>query len=87
MDDIELKSCPLCCAPARVEEVEQRVDRLRVKIVCTNCGLTLDHTQEYSTQEIRHPVTGALLNVGRMALNESAIEIWNNRRDDVRTER
>lgn len=76
---IDLKSCPFCGYPGCIEETSLTFDSTRMKIVCTGCGATIDHTQEFAIHEVRNPVTGELIEVTRVALNDSAIDIWNRR--------
>lgn len=78
-EHFEIKSCPLCGHPACIEEVSLSQDTYRMKIVCTGCGVSLDHTQEFMIHEVRDPVTGEVIKVNRIALNESTIDIWNRR--------
>ena len=78
----ELKPCPFCGHPARIEETSVTTDSTRMKIVCIGCGATIDHTQEFATHELRDPVTGCLIDITRVALNKNPIDIWNRRVED-----
>lgn len=80
----ELDPCPFCGRPAYIEETHLNTDSTRIKITCTGCGVTLDHTQEFAIHEVRNPVTGELIKTTRIALNDSAIDIWNRRVGDER---
>ena len=75
----DLKPCPLCGCGANIEEIECYCDSNRIKIVCKNCGLELNHTQEFMIHEVKDPVTGVVVRVTRVALNESATDMWNRR--------
>ena len=80
--EIYLKPCPFCGRPACIEETSVTFDNVRMKIVCTGCGVSLDHTQEFANHEVRNPVTGEIIDVTRVALNENTIDIWNRRVED-----
>lgn len=75
----DLKPCPLCGYKAEIEEIECYCDSNRIKIVCKNCGLELNHTQEFMIHEVKDPVTGKVVRVTRVALNKSAADVWNGR--------
>ena len=76
---IDLKSCPLCGHKAEIAEMECGIEYNRIKIICRNCDLELNHTQEFMMHEIRDPLTGVVIKVTRIALNESATDVWNRR--------
>ena len=76
---IDLKPCPLCGHQAEIEEMEFCCDTERMKIVCRRCGLELNHTQEFMVHEVRDPLTDVVIKVTRIALNESATDVWNRR--------
>lgn len=75
----DLKPCPLCGHEAVMAEVDLRTDHIRTKIVCSGCGLELNHNQEFMIHEVKDPVTGVVLKMTRIALNESAAYVWNRR--------
>ena len=75
----DLKPCPLCGCRAEIEEMVFYCDTNRIKIVCKGCGLELNHTQEFMIHEVKDPVTGKVVKVTIIALNESATDVWNRR--------
>ena len=75
----DLKPCPLCGHEANIEELELCTDMIRTKIVCSGCGLELNHTQDFMIHEVKDPVTGKVLKITRVALNKSATDVWNGR--------
>jgi hypothetical protein len=75
----DLKSCPLCGCEAYIEEIDLRTDTIHTKIVCRGCGLELNHTQEFMIHEVKDPMTGEIVKITRIALNESATDVWNRR--------
>lgn len=83
----DLKPCPLCGCEANIEEIDLHIDYIHTKIICSGCGLKLNHTQEFVVHEVKDPVTGEVVRVTRVALNESATDIWNRRvgNDTMRT--
>lgn len=77
-----LKPCPFCGRPAVIEETSIAFDSTRIIITCTGCGVTLDHTQEFAVHEVRNPINGELIEITRVALNDSAMDIWDRRVGD-----
>lgn len=75
----DLKPCPLCGCRAEIEEMDLRTDHIHTKIVCNGCGLELNHTQEFMVHEVKDPITGMVVKLTRIALNESATDVWNRR--------
>ena len=69
---IGLKPCPFCGGDAKIVEIENDTDYQRLKIECLFCGATLERTQDFAHSQI-----------ARIALNESAIDVWNRRDGDV----
>ena len=72
--EIELKPCPFCGGGAKISEFESDIDHQRMKIECVFCGATIDWTQDFAHSHSR---------TTRIALNESAIDMWNRRDGDV----
>ena len=76
----ELKPCPLCGREAIIQDAILYTDGgICMKIVCSGCGLTLSHKQEFVDHEIKDPATGIVIWGAKIALNESAIDLWNKR--------
>lgn len=75
----DLKSCPLCGCSADIVELDLRTDYIHTKIICSGCGLELNHTQEFAIHEVKDPITGMVVKSTRVALNESATDAWNRR--------
>jgi hypothetical protein len=75
----DLQPCPLCGCGADIVEMDLRTDHIYTKIVCSDCGLELNHTQEFMIHEVKDPITGMVVKVTRVAFNESATDMWNRR--------
>lgn len=75
----ELKPCPLCGREAIIQNTSLYTNGICMKIVCSGCGLTLSHKQEFVDHEIKDPATGIVIWGAKIALNESAIDLWNKR--------
>ena len=80
---IELKPCPFCGHPAAMTEIESNYESDKVTITCLGCGVQLNHIQEFATRDVVDPISGEFLYSTRMPWNESAIEVWNRRVDNV----
>lgn len=76
-----LKPCPFCGGEARIVEVDCFNSVERMKIACKGCNATLEHEQLFYVYERRDNI-GAVIDVVRESVNESAVEAWNRRVDD-----
>lgn len=81
---VKLKPCPFCGNGAEIVEVELNEYDSRVKIVCKGCGVELNHTQEFYIHEKKDPITGEVIGTTRISMNDSAINLWNNRINEIK---
>lgn len=79
----ELNPCPLCGGKANIEEMDISWNFTRCKIVCINCGLTLDWTQHFATEEVIDPATGVIFDKKAVILSLSPFQAWNRRIDNA----
>lgn len=79
----KLEPCPLCGGKAVIAEAEFTFSTTRCKIVCINCGLTLDWTQHFATDEVIDPATGVIFDRKAVILSLSPFQAWNRRIDNA----
>lgn len=77
--DKTLKPCPLCGGTANIIHYIDTPEWINAVIRCKNCGLTLDHTQNFATAPKRPLAPSDDGEIVRVALNESPFEAWNRR--------
>lgn len=74
-----LKPCPLCGGTAAIVRYSNREHEFHAVIKCTNCGLTLDHRQEFAVAPRRPFAPSDDGERVRVALDISPFEAWNRR--------
>ena len=66
----DFKHCPFCGGYIKFESRIEWVDSIKTEVSCTKCGMNFEYEQNFSYSKD-----------GRIAMNNSFEEIWDNRID------
>lgn len=66
------KHCPFCGGYIKFESRTECVDSIKTEVSCTKCGMNFSYEQNFSYSKD-----------GRIAVNNSFEEIWDNRIDNT----
>lgn len=66
------KHCPFCGGYIKFESRMELVDSVKTEVSCTKCGMNFSYEQNFSYSKD-----------GRIAVNNSFEEIWDNRIDNT----
>ena len=82
-NELKLKPCPLCGGRPEIIYAREYSDKNVIQIQCLNCGLSLEHTQEYIFQDRFDNKLQTYIPERVGFYNESAIDLWNKRTPDL----